>query len=176
MRQGDPLSSFLFLLVAEGFHVLMNSLSENNLFTGYKVGSFDPVTVSHLQFADDTVILGEKSWANIRSMRAVLILFQDLSGLKVNFTKSLLVGVNAQGSWLAEVALVLNCKVGNILFMYLGFPIGGNARRLAFWDPIIKCLSSRLSRWSSRYLSLGGHLILLKYVLSSLLVYALSFF
>ena len=38
LRQGDPLSAFLFLLAAEGFHVLMHSLSESNLFFGYKVG------------------------------------------------------------------------------------------------------------------------------------------
>ena len=88
LRQGDPLSPFLFLLAAEGFNVLMNSLSDNNLFTGYTVGSSVSVTVSHLQFADDTLILGSKSWANIRAMRAVLVLFENLSGLKVNFSKS----------------------------------------------------------------------------------------
>ena len=109
-------------------------------------------------------------------MRAVLILSQELSGLKVNFSKSLLVGVNVQGSWLVEAALVLNYKVESIPFMYLGLPIGVNAHRLAFWDPLIKHINSRLSEWSSRYLSLGSHLILLKFVLSSLPVYALSFF
>jgi hypothetical protein len=58
LRQGDPLSPFLFLLAADGFDVLMNSLSENILFTGYKMGTIDPVLVTHLQFADDTLILG----------------------------------------------------------------------------------------------------------------------
>jgi hypothetical protein len=72
--------------------------------------------------------------------------------------------------------LVLNCKVGSIPFMYLGLPIGGDARRLAFWEPLIKSIHSRLSVWGSKYLSLGGRLILLKSVLSSLPVYALSFF
>jgi len=104
LRQGDPLSPFLFLLAADGFHVLMESLSVNNFFTGYKVGASDPMVVSHLQFADDTLILGEKSWANIRAMRAVLLLFEVLSGLKVNFSKSQLVGVNVPSSWLAEAA------------------------------------------------------------------------
>ena len=65
LRQGDPLLPFLFLLAAEGFNVLMQALTVNNLFTGYKVGMYDPMSVSHLQFADDTLILGEKSWANI---------------------------------------------------------------------------------------------------------------
>ena len=82
LRQGNPLSPFLLLLAAEGFHVLMESLSVNNLFTGYKVGRRDSMGVSHLQFSDDTLILGEKSWVN---MRAILLLFEDLSGLKVNF-------------------------------------------------------------------------------------------
>jgi len=83
-------------------------------------------------------------------MRAVLLLFQELSGLKVNFSKSLLVGVNIHGSWLAEAALVLNCKVGIIPFLYLGLPIGGNVCCLAFWEPLMKRIHSRLSRWNSR--------------------------
>ena len=62
------------------------------------MGSGDLVVVSHLQFAYDTLILGEKSWANIRAMRAVLLLFEALSGLKVNFSKSQLVGVNVPAS------------------------------------------------------------------------------
>jgi hypothetical protein len=72
--------------------------------------------------------------------------------------------------------MVLSCKVGVIPFVYLGLPIGGNARRLSFWEPIINRIRSRLSGWKSKHLSLGGRLVLLKYVLSSLPVYALSFF
>jgi len=60
--------------------------------------------------------------------------------------------------------------------VYLGLPIGGNARRLSFWEPIIDRIKSRLSSWKSKHLSLGGRLFLLKFVVSSLLVYALSFF
>jgi len=100
LRQGDPLSPFLFLLVAEGFNVLMDALTRNNLFSGFQVGTSGSTIVSHLQFANDTLILGAKSWANIRAMRAILLLFQSLSGLKVNFSKSCLVGVNVAHSWL----------------------------------------------------------------------------
>jgi len=63
LRQGDSLSPFLFLMAAKDFHVLMESLFINNLFIGYKVGSSDSVVVSHLQFANDTLILGENLWA-----------------------------------------------------------------------------------------------------------------
>ena len=149
LRQGDPISPFLcqkiICLVVTRW-----------------------VVVSHLHFADDTLILGEKTWANIRSMRVALLLFQAMFGLKVNFAKSQLVGMNVPVSWLSEAALVLNCKVGTIPFVYLGLPIGGNVRRLAFWDPITNHIKSTLSGWKSRHLSLGGRLLLLKYVMSSL--------
>jgi len=97
-------------------------------------------------------------------------------GLQVNFHKSLLVGVNIADSWLNEVASLLHCKVGKVPFMYLGLSIGGDPWRLAFWEPVLNTIRSRLTRWHSRFLSYGGQLVLLKYVLSSLPVYALSFF
>jgi len=48
LRQGDPLSPFLFLLVAEGLNVLMKAVVDSNLFTGYKFGAHDGLSVSHL--------------------------------------------------------------------------------------------------------------------------------
>ncbi|WJX67068.1 hypothetical protein P8452_51564 [Trifolium repens] len=176
LRQGDPLSPFLFLLAAEGLSVMMRAVVHSNLFTGYTVGSGTSTIVSHLQFADDTLLIGVKSWANVRAMRVVLVLFAAVSGLKVNFHKNMLVGVNVAESWLAEAASVLGCSVGRIPFLYLGLPIGGDPRRLSFWDPIVNKIRTRLSGWNSRFLSFGGRLVLLKSVLTSLPVYALSFF
>jgi len=98
LRQGDLLSPFLFLLAAEGFNVMMSSVVEAGLYHGYRVGIHDGNSLSHLQFADDTLILGVKSWANVRYMRAVIILFEQVSGLKVNFHKSMLTGININTS------------------------------------------------------------------------------
>jgi len=69
-----------------------------------------------------------------------------------------------------------NNKVGSIHFVYLSMPIGGNPRRLSFWEPLLNRIKSRLSGWSSKHLSFGGRLILLKVVMSSLPAYVLSFF
>ncbi|WJX73507.1 hypothetical protein P8452_57279 [Trifolium repens] len=176
LRQGDPLCPFLFLLAAEGMNVLMTSMVERNVFTGYRVGDPDPVMVSHLKFADDTLLLGVKSWANVRALRSVLVLFELMSGLKVNFHKSMLVGVNISESWLHEAVSGLRCKVGKAPFLYLGLPISGDLRRLGFWEPVLTHIRNRLSGWQSRFLSFGGRLVLLKSVLTSLSVYALSFF
>ncbi|GAU47968.1 hypothetical protein TSUD_280270 [Trifolium subterraneum] len=88
----------------------------------------------------------------------------------------MLVGVNIPESWLGEAASALCCKVGKIPFLYLGLSIGGDPRRLSFWEPVLARLKNRLSGWKSRFLSFGGRLVLLKSVLQSLPVYALSFF
>jgi len=176
LRQGDPLSPFLFLLAAEGFNVLMNAVVAAQLFHGYGIGRDSEVRLTHLQFADDTLIIGEKSWLNVRSMRAVLLLFDEVSGLKVNFHKSMLTSVNVTESWLAEASLVMNCRQGIIPFIYLGLPIGGDSRKLSFWKPVIDHIVAHLSLWNNKFLSFGGRLILLKPVMSSLSIYFLSFF
>ena len=85
LRQGDPLLPFLFLLTAKGFNVLMNVVVGADLFHGFAVGNGSDVRLTHLQFADNTLIMGGKSWLIVRPMRAVLLLFEDVSGLKVNF-------------------------------------------------------------------------------------------
>jgi len=88
----------------------------------------------------------------------------------------MLTGVNVSDSWLTEAALVMNCRTGKIPFTYLGLLIGGDMRRCNFWKPVLDRTVSRLLMWKTKFLSFGGRLILLKYVLSSLPVYFLSFF
>ncbi|GAU51064.1 hypothetical protein TSUD_300060 [Trifolium subterraneum] len=175
LRQGDPLSPFLFLMVAEGFNILMSKVVADGEFVGYGVGRNEDLAISHLQFADDTLIIGKRSWSNIFSMKATLHLFELISGLKVNFHKSELIGINVKSSWLKEAASALNCKVGVFPTRYLGLPIGADPRKLRTWEPVINVLRKRLSSWKNLSLSLGGRLVLLK-SLSALPVYFLSFF
>lgn len=103
-------------------------------------------------------------------------LFEISSGLKVNFHKSQLVGINVGTEWLNEAASFLNCKIGAIPFIYLGLPIGADARRKSTWQPVVDKIRGRLSSWNSSHLSLGGKIVLLKSVLYSLPVYYFSFF
>ncbi|PNY15474.1 ribonuclease H [Trifolium pratense] len=152
--QGDPLSPFLFLLVAEGFNVLMNKAVEVRNFQGYCVGSDEDISISHLQFADDTLIIGKKCWSNILAMKAILQLFELISGLRVNFHKSELIGINVSLSWLQDAAKSLNCKVGSLPTKYLGLPIGGDPRKSQTWEPVISSVWKKLSSWKCH--SAGG--------------------
>jgi hypothetical protein len=99
-----------------------------------------------------------------------------ISGLKVNFHKSELIGINVEDTWLKEAAAVLNCKVGSLPFNYLGLPIGADPRKARTWEPVINSLRKRLLSWKNQALSMGGRLVLLKSVLTALPIYFLSFF
>ncbi|XP_019434024.1 PREDICTED: uncharacterized protein LOC109340748 [Lupinus angustifolius] len=67
LRQGDPLAPFLFLIVAEGLSGIIRMAVTKNIYFGYKVGR-DAVSISHLQYADDTLLIGENSEHNIMAM------------------------------------------------------------------------------------------------------------
>lgn len=58
LRQGDPLSLFLFNVVAEGLNILVKRANELGIIKGVEVGS-RRINVSYLQFADDTLFLCE---------------------------------------------------------------------------------------------------------------------
>jgi hypothetical protein len=108
--------------------------------------------VSHLEFADDTLLLGVKSWANVKVMCAMLVLFELMSGLKVNFHKSICwLGLIYQIIGYTRSRSALHCKMGKIHFLYLGLPIGGASRRRGFWEPVLSRIRNRLSGWKSRF-------------------------
>jgi len=58
-----------------------------------------------------------------------------------------------------------------IPFKYLGIIIGGNPRRVSFWDHVIDRIKHRLLKWKGRLLSMAGRVCLIKFVITSLLLY-----
>jgi hypothetical protein len=100
--------------------------------------------VSHLQYADDTVFIGEAKVENLWTMKAILRGFARASSLKVNFWKSCLVGVNVSNEFMDMASRFLNCRIGRIPFIYLGLPVGANPRKFSTWLPMIDVLKKRL--------------------------------
>ena len=77
LRQGDPLSPFLFLLIMEVLSRILKKTKENNLIQGFHVGAVNSVGVriSHLLFADDTILFCDASKEQLLSIRLVLSCF-----------------------------------------------------------------------------------------------------
>ncbi|XP_071741167.1 uncharacterized mitochondrial protein AtMg01250-like [Rutidosis leptorrhynchoides] len=103
VRQGDPLSPFLFIIAAEGLNWLTKAAVASNLFVGVEIGR-DKIPISHLQYADDTIFLGKWSENNIESLLKLLKCFELSSGLKINYHKSSLFGVGVTQSEVENIA------------------------------------------------------------------------
>ncbi|GJU62549.1 reverse transcriptase domain-containing protein [Tanacetum coccineum] len=175
LRQGDPLYPFLFILAVEALNVILIEAKNKNKFHGIEVGK-DKTYISHLQFADDALIMGEWSLTNAKNLSRILTCFHLASGLKVNFNKSKLFGVGVTPLEVNSIALSIGCQPSQFPCIYLGLPIGANMSRCANWSPLIDRFLKRLSRWKSKTLSFGGRLTLIKSVLGGLGVYYLSTF
>jgi hypothetical protein len=172
--KGDPLAPFLFLLVAEGLGSLMKRAVELSRFWGFRIGNQGSV-VSHLQYADDTLCIGEPTLDNLWALKAILRGFEMVFGLNVNFWKSSLMGVDVLQQFLRLASVFLNCRIGAVPFKYLGLPVGANIRKIATWEPLINSLRKRLGTWSNKFVSLGGRIVLLNSVLNAIPIFYLSF-
>lgn len=166
LRQGDPLAPFLFLIASEGLSGLMSKAIELGKFYPFTVG--DGLQISLLQYADDTLFIGQQRWENLWVLKTVLRSFELVSGLKVNFHKSSFIGVNVDDRFLYGASCFLNCVIGQVPFKFLGLPIGANPRRFVTWKPVIDMMNKRLAGWKGRHLSLGGRIVLVNSVLSAL--------
>ncbi|XP_071719242.1 uncharacterized protein [Rutidosis leptorrhynchoides] len=175
VRQGDPLSSFLFILAAKGLNILTKAAVDRGLFKGIEIGK-DKIMVSHLQYADDTMFFSEWSKSNARNLINILKCSELASGLKVNFHKSCVYGVGVNPNETEGLASRMGCKAGKFPFIYLGLPIGAKMKKISDWDPVIDKFKKRLSDWKMRTLSYGGRLVLLNSVLNSLPLYYFALF
>ena len=87
LRQGDPLSPYMFLFCVEGFSALLKHAQEENKIKGVSYGGGGPM-ITHLIFADDSVVFLEGSRESFETLRSILQDYEVASGQKVNLQKS----------------------------------------------------------------------------------------
>nr|XP_025639300.1 uncharacterized protein LOC112734266 [Arachis hypogaea] len=160
LRQGDPLSPFLFVLVVEVLHRMIGEAVRNGRISPLLVGR-DSIELSHLQFADDTILFCPPEDETIRNHRRLLRCFELMSGLTINFDKSSFIPINCDEQWAQCMCNLLGCA---------------NPRLVKTWKPIIDKVEEKLSLWKAKVLNKAEKLVLIKSVLNSLPVYYLSLF
>ena len=175
LRQGDPLSPYLFLLVMEILNQLLFRAKNGGFIEGFKVRSSSGVgrDLLYLLFADDTLLFCKANSEQLRYLSWVFLWFEAISGLKVNRDKSEAIPVGSIDS-LENIVSVLRCRIGKL--PSLGLPLGALFKSSRMWDIVEERFRKRLSLWKRQYLSKGGRLTLIKNTLSSLPIYFMSLF
>ncbi|GJX11957.1 putative RNA-directed DNA polymerase, eukaryota, reverse transcriptase zinc-binding domain protein [Tanacetum coccineum] len=154
LRQGDPLSPFLFIFVMEGLHNALSTAVSSCLIRGVKFGSPE-VTISHLFYADDVIITTEWNASDLENIIRVLQVFYFASGLKINIQKSNVYGIGVSDVDVSFMASNSGCALGSFPFTYLGLPISSNMSLTSSWQPrylllldlqVLKILTSSFSK------------------------------
>jgi hypothetical protein len=169
VHQGDPLSPFLFVLVMEAFSRMLRAFTDRGLISGFSVGTSgqDRVTVSHLLFADDTLVFCGANASQIRHLGALLVCFEAVASLKVSLSKSVLVPVGHVEN-VGQLASLLGCGSGEVPLKYLGLPLEASFKLKAMWAGLEDLMSRRLTPWKRLHLSKGGRVTLIESTLSNM--------
>jgi hypothetical protein len=132
--------------------------------------------VTHIQYADDTVIMIDGSDRSILNLKLILYCFEWMSGLKINFHKSEVFVFGAVQQERERMSNMLNCSLGTWPMKYLCIPISDGRLKPSTFDHIVGKMGKRLDPWKGKHLSFGGRLILTNSCLSSLPIYTMGFY
>jgi hypothetical protein len=133
LRQGDPLSPYLFLICAEGFSSLLNKAEVEGELEGIRICHSAP-SFNHLLFADDSLVLIKANSESARSLQNILQLYEVCSGQTVNYDKSsVMFSENTRARHRNQVLAALNISAQARTEKYLGLPVHvGRSRKKTF--------------------------------------------
>eukprot|EP00253_Pinus_taeda_P010493 PITA_10493 len=173
IRQGDPLSPFLFILAAEGLGRFIKQERAANRIKGLQIwGNNLPLT--HQQFVDDIMLFGEPTVREVRHLRRILDLFAEASGLEINKDKSCIFIFNTIDQVKSHLIRILGFKRGELPTKYLGNVLDLTSKRVKNWQGVLDKLSNKVANWAFRVLNIAGRVVLAKSVLQAIPIYPLS--
>ena len=164
----------LFNIVADMLAIFISRAKDDG-----QVGGLIPHLVeggvSILQYANDTILFMEHDIQKAVNMKLILSIFEQLSGLKINFNKSEIFCFGKAKEAEDQYRNVFGCEVGNLPFRYLGIPIHYRKLLNKEWNPVERRFEKKLGCWQGKLLSYGDRLVLINSVLTSLPMFMLSF-
>jgi hypothetical protein len=176
LRQGDPLSPYLFLLCAEGLHGLIHQAANNGLIRGISLSRGGP-QLTHLFFADDSLLFCRARREECEALLHILFQYEVVSGQQINRDKTtLFFSKSTPGPKQSEILQILGVPVVQEYEKYLGLPsFVGRSRRESFTQ-IKEKIWQRLQGWKQKILSQAGREILIKAVVQAIPAFSMSCF
>jgi hypothetical protein len=176
LRQGDPLSPYLFLFVADGSSSLLQNQIDSGNIQELKICRRSP-GVSHLLFTDDSLLFLEASVNQANKVNEVLRTYEASTVQLLSPAKcSLMLGQkcsNEEGERVSSILMVENMTFDE---KYLGLPIPKGCMKNDKFKPTKEKLQKKCSDWSEKYMSGAAKETLVKSVAQAVANYAMSVF
>ncbi|KAM1981033.1 hypothetical protein ACFX15_037578 [Malus domestica] len=176
LRQGDPLSPYLFLIISEVLSLLISRAVQQGYLEGIKLSTSGPM-LSHLLFTDDTLIFLVATNQNCRNLSSLLNAYCRASGQQISLQKSVVYfGVNTPAHLSSELCNILDMPKVEDPGKYLGLPsIWGRSKKEAL-QFIKERILTKIAGWKRRFLSQAGKEVLIKAVIQTIPMYTMCVF
>ncbi|XP_042962692.1 uncharacterized protein LOC122296963 [Carya illinoinensis] len=176
LRQGDPLSPYLFIICAEGLSSLLDYYAKNHWIKGVQVAR-GGTSINHLLFADDCILFGKAKIAEWRRLQEVLQVYERASGQFLNKDKTaVFFSNNSQPAEIQAIKEAGQNYVCGTYEKYLGLPTIVGRSKFNTFRSLKERIWQRIVSWENRFLSQAGKEVLIKAVLQSIPTYTMGVF
>lgn len=171
LRQGDPLSPYLFILAMDVLNRIFEIATEEGFLSPLK-GRQAKLRLS--LYADDAVVFTNPARSDINCIMQIMEAFGDATGLRMNVSKSTVATIRCTGIDMDEVLRDFSGARVNFPLQYLGLPLTLGRVRLVHLQYIQDRAKNKMAGWQGKMITVAGRRELVKTVISALPVYLVT--
>ena len=176
LRQGDPLSPYLFIICVEGLSSLIRDAETRGVLTSTRICRRAP-PVSHLLFAEDYFLFFKADVGEVNVMKNILSIYETSSGQAISLPKSeIYCSRNVLDPLKQTITNILGVHVVLGTGKYLGLPSMIGKDRNATFAYIKDRVWNKINSWNGKCLSKVGREVMIKSVLQAIPSYVISIF